>query len=110
MSELPKGIQMMLTKMLGISPEMLKDPKLLLAGLGINIDEIVGMVAKFEQIGLSINKNLAEINLRLARLEAHAGIPYDGNGVSDGRSDREPANEANGKLPGLGQRTPDRRN
>lgn len=109
MTELSKGNEIALRlalKMLGITPEMLANPALILAKFGINPDLVLNKVAEFQQIGVSARDAIIAVNFRLARIEAHLGIitpdqPGDRIGADD---------DDGGKLGSLEQRPPDRRN
>lgn len=109
MAELSKGNEIALRlalKMLGITPEMLANPALILAKFGINPDLVLNKVAEFQQIGVNIERAFVQCNARLARIEAHLGIttadlPGSGQRVDD---------DDGGNLGDLGTRPPDRRN
>lgn len=89
--------------MLGITPEMLANPQLLLKRFGIDPDLVFKEVAKFEQIGLRIERAFVDNATRLARIEAHLGITDPGidNGADEGAGDQ---------LGNVGLIPPDRRN
>lgn len=106
MTELSKGNEIALRlalKMLGITPEMLANPALILAKFGINPDLVLNKVAEFQQIGVGARDAIIAVNYRLARIEAHLGIE---TGTDRQRLD----GDAGGELGTLDTRPPDRRN
>lgn len=104
MAEMSKGTKLILG-MVGITPEMLNNPTAILRHFGINPDDVTNKVAEFQQIGLRLERSFVEVNIRLARIEAHLGIAADDTGNSGGADD-----SAGGKLGDMGQRPVNRRN
>lgn len=103
--KMSKGL-MMAMGLIGITPEMLASPETLLRAFGIDPDKIIKPLATFEQIGVGMMRSMAEINVRLAHIEAELGIK---NPIDTG-SDRGVDGQRPTELRGLGKPPTDSRN
>ncbi len=95
--EMSKGLRMAL-QLVGITPEMLHNPAVLLKQFGLNPDDIIKKVAEIQQIGLRIEAAFIDNSVRLARIERQLGIDSgadDGAGAELGKLDARPRDRRN---------------